>query len=127
MKEDYISFEIANLVNNKLPKLKFVVKDLSHYYNEFGELDGDQTPDIKRMVEGKEPLAVRAFTQSILAKYLREVFNIDIIIAKSLDKGYYYDITKNSESKFVQDTQDCKRTYQEAFNQAFYFILNNLL
>lgn len=125
MKEKLVSFKVAKLAKEKGFKDVIGVWRGKHYYNYKGELDGDSIEEIKhRKDKPNKFISIAAPTQSLLAKWLREKYDIDINIKRSLSyyKSYYYSIIDNNN--FDDDNEDLiqvciiNRSYETAFEDA---------
>ena len=144
MEEQYISFEIAKLAKEK----RFGMTDdaylqLPTWYNNKGDLKklsltigrkynpsdthlgADTINDFKvcyGLMDNSSDKEYLAPTQSLLAKYIREIHNLDIIISSNLI-GYGYIIYNRIISKNIIN---CKvyETYEESLEEALFEALN---
>ena len=85
MKEETVTFYMAKLAKEVGFQNKTPHKLRKNYYNYLGELNGDCTAYIKRFAneeDTSEFVNVEAPTQSLLQRWLREVHNIEVLIAR---------------------------------------------
>lgn len=121
--EPIINFEIAKLAKEKgFPQVRMF--DIHHHYNEYGNVDGTVLY-AKDYIKEKKLRGIKCFmdwyaapTQSLLAKWLREVHNLQV---------YCYSNTHNSKCEWrdyvvyinmvaLNDARDEEfQSYEEAF------------
>lgn len=113
MEEQKVSFEVAKLANIR-----------GFDYNIYNRGDSDYTENGDLLNETDEryyqQVLFPAPTQNLLQKWLREVHNIDIIIAPVgnyafVTTGYYYEIPLSKEGTNIES--DSFKTYEEALEE----------
>lgn len=117
MEDTRITFKTAKLAKEKgfpqEPNRRKVP-----YYNYKGEFNGDVTDFIRKYLRGEDTSdfeSVSAPTQSLLAKWLREEYNIDInIITKHKDLGKFYGGFIDTNNKINKSIGSNYKTYEEA-------------
>ena len=118
MEEQLISFETAKLAKEKgfyqePNKLKIP------YYNYKGEFNGDVSDYLKKYLKGEDTSdveSVSAPTQSLLSKWLREKYDIDVIINTYRNQNQkYYKYFISEKSKNLIKSEEYYDTYEEAY------------
>lgn len=123
MKEEIITFEVAKLAKEKGYYVKIIgTFNGNHYYNYKGELDGDQLEVIKSISDSKpNPLIanIAAPTQSVLQRWLRERYQIDIIILPKLkDLGKFYGGYIDNDTEMIHKSIGSNfLTYEKALEE----------
>lgn len=113
MEDQLISFETAKLTS--IHCLHSYDIECKHYYTsdgELGELYWDEDwCDLSRRTEDY----IKAPTQSLLQRWLREVHNIPIYALLSTNNDWYYQISLfNDDNCITQFDLDKKYTYEQA-------------
>ena len=94
IKEKFISFETAKMLNEAEIDFHSVWKPLQkHYYNEQRVLDGD----VRKLAHKEKTLAIPAYQQSIIAQIFREIYGVHIEIGISFF-GWEYTLVRCNES-----------------------------
>ena len=119
MEDTRITFETAKLAKEKRfhqePNRRKVP-----YYNYKGEFNGDVTDFLRKYLRDEDTSdveSVSAPTQSLLAKWLRERYNIHVTSQiGNLDfiNTYHYDIRYIDKNKFICKVKGNFKTYEEA-------------
>ena len=125
MEDTRITFETAKLAKEKgfyqEPNRRKVP-----YYNYKGEFNGDVTDFLRKYLreeDTSEEESVSAPTQSLLAKWLRERYNIHVTSQiGNLDfiNTYHYDIRYIDKNKFICKVKGNFKTYEEALETGLY-------
>ena len=125
MEDTRITFETAKLAKEKgfyqEPNRRKVP-----YYNYKGEFNGDVTDFLRKYLreeDTSEVESVSAPTQSLLAKWLRERYNIHVTSQiGNLDfiNTYHYDIRYIDKNKFICKVKGNFKTYEEALETGLY-------
>ena len=119
IKEDYVSFEIAKLLNKK----GFDCECIGYYvyyepnnvkYSLLGKTNSTWGKDV-----------YSAPTLQMAMKWLREVYNIDISVTPDRKVGYSVLIFKDKRLPF--DTLDSYSIYKQACEAAIKYCLENLI
>ena len=117
MEDTRVTFETAKLAKEKgfyqEPNRRKVP-----YYNYKGEFNGDVTDFLRKYLreeDTSEVESVSAPTQSLLAKWLREEYNIIVLVDYEGIDGYYYKFYSYKEGNKNYDASDKNyNTYEEA-------------
>ena len=125
MEDTRINFETAKLAKEKgfpqEPNRRKVP-----YYNYKGEFKGDVTDFLRKYLREEDTSdveSVSAPTQSLLAKWLRERYNIHVTSQiGNLDfiNTYHYDIRYFDKNKFICKVKGNFKTYEEALEAGLY-------
>ena len=126
MKDTRVTFETA-----KLAKEKGFFQETNRleipYYNYKGEFKGDVSDwRIRKYIRGENTSDIEfvsAPTQSLLAKWLRERYNIHVTSQiGNLDfiNTYHYDIRYIDKNKFICKVKGNFKTYEEALEAGLY-------
>ena len=125
MEDTRITFETAKLAKEKgfyqEPNRRKVP-----YYNYKGEFNGDVTDFLRKYLreeDTSEEESVSAPTQSLLAKWLRERYNIHVTSQiGNLDfiNTYHYDIRYIDNNQFICKVKGNFKTYEEALETGLY-------
>lgn len=118
MKEDYVSFETANLAKDKGFKIWS-----SFRYDRNNELS--LTPSVKQIIiegkftELKQPSFTFAPTQSLLQKWLREIHGISIDVNTMHEGNYGYNINILKDKHYLyEEGKDNVGNYEETLEIA---------
>ena len=107
IKEQFVSFEIAKLLKEvgfNIPCRGIYVTDRTGYY-EFCEYDNKQTTDDLRWnTEDGFQYEYLAPTQALVARWLREIHHIDIVVDVINEKEYCCDIYQNKQRKSIAES-----------------------
>ena len=124
MEDTRITFETA-----KLAKEKGFFQETNRleipYYNYKGEFKGDVSDwRIRKYIRGENTSDIEfvsAPTQSLLAKWLREEYNIIVLVDYEGIDGYYYKFYSYKEGNKNYDASDKNyNTYEEALEIGLY-------
>ena len=119
MEDTRVTFETA-----KLAKEKGFFQETNRleipYYNYKGEFKGDVSDwRIRKYIRGENTSDIEfvsAPTQSLLAKWLREEYNIIVLVDYEGIDGYYYKFYSYKEGNKNYDASDKNyNTYEEAY------------
>ena len=118
MEDTRITFETAKLAKEKgfpqEPNRRKVP-----YYNYKGEFKGDVTDFLRKYLKKEDTSnveSVSAPTQSLLAKWLREMHKIIVLVDYEGIDGYYYKFYSYKEGNKNYDASDKNyNTYEEAY------------
>jgi hypothetical protein len=112
MKDELVSFEVAELAKKK--GFDGLVRD-AYYYNspELSKLMREECWD-GYPVNSEDEAYLAAPTQSLLQRWLRERFFIDIFLYKS-SNNYYYKIEYNKG--FIKTSDTSFGTYEQALEE----------
>ena len=119
MEDTRVTFETA-----KLAKEKGFPQETNRleipYYNYKGEFKGDVSDwRVRRYIRGEDTFDIEfvsAPTQSLLAKWLREEYNIIVLVDYEGIDGYYYKFYSYKEGNKDYDASDKNyNTYEEAY------------
>ena len=119
MEDTRINFETAKLVKEKGFPQETNRLEIP-YYNYKGEFKGDVSDwRIRRYLRGEDTSDIEfvsAPTQSLLAKWLREEYNIIVLVDYEGIDGYYYKFYSYKEGNKNYDASDKNyNTYEEAY------------
>ena len=124
MEDTRVTFETA-----KLAKEKGFFQETNRleipYYNYKGEFKGDVSDwRIRKYIRGENTSDIEfvsAPTQSLLAKWLREEYNIIVLVDYEGIDGYYYKFYSYKEGNKNYDASDKNyNTYEEALEIGLY-------
>ena len=124
MEDTRVTFETA-----KLAKEKGFFQETNRleipYYNYKGEFKGDVSDwRIRKYIRGENTSDIEfvsAPTQSLLAKWLREEYNIIVLVDYEGIDGYYYKFYSYKEGNKNYDASDKNyNTYEEALEAGLY-------
>ena len=125
MEDTRITFETAKIAKEKRfpqePNRRKVP-----YYNYKGEFNGDVTDFLRKYLREEDTSdveSVSAPTQSLLAKWLRERYNIHVTSQiGNLDfiNTYHHDIRYIDKNKFICKVKGNFKTYEEALEAGLY-------
>lgn len=123
VRESYISFELAKLLEEK----KCWLVDFHAYYDEFGNWFNQPNTILKE--SGYK--YYRIYTQALVMRWLREEKNIDIIPFHEMLDGdcYWCRIEKKYGNLLHTELQQepIYATYEHACEEAIKYCLNNLV
>ena len=125
MEDIIITFKTAKLAKEKgFPQEPNKLK--IPYYNYKGEFKGDVKDWLRKYLRKEDTSdveSVSAPTQSLLAKWLRERYNIHVTSQiGNLDfiNTYHYDIRYIDKNKFICKVKGNFKTYEEALEAGLY-------
>ena len=118
MEDTRITFETAKLAKEKgFPQEPNRLK--IPYYNYKGEFKGDVKDWLRKYLRKEDTSdveSVSAPTQSLLTKWLREEYNIIVLVDYEGIDGYYYKFYSYKEGNKNYDASDKNyNTYEEAY------------
>ena len=126
MEDTRITFETAKLAKGKGFPQETNRLEIP-YYNYKGEFKGDVSDwRVRKYIRGEDTSDIEfvsAPTQSLLAKWLRERYNIHVTSQiGNLDfiNTYHYDIRYIDKNKFICKVKGNFKTYEEALETGLY-------
>lgn len=124
IEEQFISFDTAKTLKDvgfNIPCRGIYVTDRTGYY-EFREYDNKQTTnDLCWDADDGFQYEYLAPTQTLAAKWLRDVYKIDIVIDVIDEKDYCCDIFQNKQRKSIAES--IKQSFEEVLEDGLKYAL----
>lgn len=125
IEEQFVSFDTAKLLKDAgfdIPCRGVYVTDRTGYY-EFREYDNKQTTDdLCWNADDGFQYEYLAPTQSLAAKWLRDVHKIDIVVDVIDEKDYCCDIFQNKQRKSIAES--VKQSFEEVLEDGLKYALS---